>query len=73
MLPPTKGYTAPKSAVHFLSIGSHGNGRGERLPTRVCPRRSELQESLLNVHETPMAADLYHHACIHQDLAIPPH
>jgi hypothetical protein len=41
--------------------------------SRACPRRSELQESLLNVHKTPMAADLYHHACIHQDLAIPPH
>ena len=24
ILPPTKGYTAPKSAVHFLSTGSHG-------------------------------------------------
>jgi hypothetical protein len=26
-----------------------------------------------NVHKTPMVADLYHHACIHHDLAIPPH
>jgi len=24
ILPPTKGYTAPKSAVYFLSTGSHG-------------------------------------------------
>jgi hypothetical protein len=40
----------------------------------VCVRvRSELQESVFNVHKTAMAADLYHHASIHHDLAIPPH
>jgi hypothetical protein len=35
ILPPTKGYTAPKSVVHFLSTGSHGMAAGERLRMRI--------------------------------------
>ena len=90
--PPTKGYTAPKSAVHFnrpavtgwprrarsYADRAQGCASCDNSPfcedcTRVCPRRPELQESLSNVHKTPMAADLYRHAGVHQDLAIPPH